>query len=183
MARSRGIGIGIPFSTMVGIPFKNNLLRFLRPRDISVIYDTVGNYNAEETSLDVYDFNPDSYVDPGFALQSMDKSDLTIWGGTDRFGNTIRDLPGYNVANPFEWLDAELDVDIFNTYLSDGYTARIFGNFEGTITDLAIYDKQMTCSESLRIHNKLKTGGWWLFNRGVLNGCGIIKSDGVIWSI
>lgn len=183
MSRSRGIGIGIPFFSLVGLPFKNNLLRFLRPRNAAWIYDTIGVLDAEETSLDIYDMNPYDLSDPGFALQAMNKSNVTIWGGTDRFGNTIRDLPGYNAANPYEWLDAELDVDIFNTYISDAYTARLFANFFGLISDLAVYDRQMTCEESTRIHTKLQTGGWWILNRGIINGCGIIKAESIVRTV
>ena len=132
MPRSRGIGIGIPFTQIpAGIPFKNNLLRFLRPRIGSRIYDIIGVYDAEETSLDVFDLNPDDDVDSNFVLQCMNKDNVTIWGATDKNGDTIRDLPGYNPLDPYEWLDAELDVDIFNTYISDAYTARLFVNFFG----------------------------------------------------
>lgn len=184
MSRSRGIGIGIPFFTSLkGLPYKDSLLRFLRPRTGIRIFDLIGVYDADETSLDVYDMNPDSDVDAGFALQSMNKDNLTIWAGTDASGNTIRDLPGYNPLDPYEWLDAELDVDIINTYISDAYTARIFANFFGTVTDLGVYDRQMTCQESRTIHTKLKTGGWWILNRGVINACGIIKTDGVIRTV
>lgn len=181
MSRSRGIGIGIPFFSQGGLPYKNNLLRFLRPRTGIRIYDLIGTFDAEENVVNEYDMNPDGSSSTEFALQAMNKSDLTIWAGVDRNGNTIRDLPGYNILNPFEWLDAELDVDIINTYISDGYTARVFSNFFGDVTDLAIYDQQMSCQQSIVIHKKLKTGGWWIFNRGVLNGCGVIKADGVIW--
>ena len=181
MSRSRGIGIGIPFFRISGIPFKEFLERFLRPQSGDIIYDLIDNYDAEETSLDVYDMNPYSISDPAFRMEAMNKSDLTIWSETDKDGNTIRDLPGYNPLDPYEWLDAELDVDIFNTYINSTYTARIFANFFGDKTDLAIYSKQMSCQESTTIHNKLQTGGWWIFNRGVLNGCGIIKTDGIIW--
>lgn len=179
MSRSRGIGIGIPFFVTKGIPFKSNLLRFLRPQLLSRIYDIIGDYDADETSLDLYDMNPDDDIDSNFVLQCMNKDNLTIWGGTDANGNTIRDLPGYNPLNPYEWLDAELDVDIFNTYISDGYTARLFANFFGDVTDLAVYDRQMTCEESTTIHKKLKTGGWWILNRAVWNDCGVWKDDAV----
>ena len=127
--------------------------------------------------------NPDDDVDAGFALQSMNKDNLTIWSGTDSSGNTIRDLPGYNPLDPYEWLDAELNVDIINTYVSDGYTARIFSNFFGVVTDLAIYDQQMNCLQSTVIHKKLKTGGWWILNRGIINACGIVKVDGIIRTV
>jgi hypothetical protein len=181
MSRSRGIGIGIPFFSLKGIPYSSNLLRFLRPQVGSIIYDTIGDYDAEEKSLDLYDMNPYDDVDSNFVLQCMNKSDLTIWGATDKDGNTIRDLPGYNVLDPYEWLDEELNVDIFNTYISDAYVARLFTNFFDDKTDLAVYDRQMTCDESKIIHQKLYTGGWWIFNRGILNGCGVIKATGIIW--
>lgn len=183
MSRSRGIGLGIPFFSKGGLPYKSNLLRFLRPRTGIRIFDIIGTLDAEENVINEYDMNPDSDTGPEFELQAMNKSDLTIWAGVDQNGNTIRDLPGYNILNPFEWLDAELDVDFINTYISDGYTARVFVNFLGTVTDLAIYDRQMICRESRSIHRKLKTGGWWVFNRGVLNGCGVIKADGIIWGV
>ena len=181
--RSRGIGIGIPFFSLKGIPFRDNLLRFLRPRTGIRIYDIIGSYDAEETALDVYDMNPDDLSDPDIELQIMDRSDVAIWSETDKDGNTIRDLPGYNPLDPFEWLDAELNVDIFNTYINLTYIKRIFANFFGTKTDLAIYDKVMTCVESTRIHAKLQTGKWWILNRGSIGDCGIIKPSGVIWSV
>jgi len=181
MSRTRGIGIGIPFYSRTGIPYQQHLLRFLRPRDVDRIYDIIGAYDGEETSENVYDMNPDDDSDSGFILQCMNKSDVTIWSETDKDGNTIRDLPGYNPLDPYEWLDAELDVDIFNTYIADSYTARLFTNFFGEKTDLGVYDRQMTCEESRLIHGRLKTGGWWIFNRGVLNGCGVVKTDGIIW--
>jgi len=180
MPRSRGIGIGIPFWSLTGLPFKVNLLRFLRPRDVLRIYDLIGDYDAEEPVENEYDLNPDDDVDAGFALQCMNKDNVTIWGGTDANGDTIRDLPGYNPLDPYEWLDAEMNVDIFNTYLSDAYTGRIFGNFFDDTTDLAVYDRQMTCAESRLIHGKLQTGGWWILNRAVWNDCGKWK-DSAVW--
>lgn len=182
MSRSRGIGIGIPFFSIKGLPIRSALLRFLRPRTGIRIFDLIGVYDAEETASEVYDMNPDDDVDPAFVLECMNKSDLTIWGGVDKDGLTIRDLPGYNVADPYEWLDAELDVDIINTYISDAYTSRIFANFFDLTTDLGVYDRQLTCQEASVVHARLRTGGWWIFNRGVLNGCGIVKTDGIIWS-
>ena len=182
MSRSRGIGIGIPFGQPSGVPFRNNLLRFLSPRDGSLVLDLVGYYDADETSLDVYDLNPDEYLDANFELQVGNRDNLTIWSEVDSNGLTIRDLPGYNSLDPYEWDEAEIDVDIINTYINASYTARAFAFFSPTRTDFLVYDKQMTCAESTRIHDKLGTGGWWIFNRGVLNGCGVIKADGIIWS-
>lgn len=180
--RSRGIGIGIPFWNLTGLPYKKNLLRFLSIRSGAFIYDSIGDLDAKETSLNVYDLNPYDLIDPNFEMQAMNKDNLAIWSETDRNGLTIRDLPGYNSTNPYEWLDDELDVDIINTYINPSYTARIFVNFFDNTTTLAIYDQQMNCTQSTIIHNKLKTGNWWILNRGTINACGIIKTDGIIWS-
>lgn len=177
-----GIAIGIPFWYLSGLPFQKNLLRFLRPHVSSYIYDIIGDLDAKDVSLNVYDMNPYDLVDSSFETQVMNKDNISIWSETDRNGLTIRDLPGYNSLDPYEWLDDELDVDIINTYINANYTARLFTNFFGTTTDLAVYDQQMSCQQSLSIHDKLKTGGWWILNRGVINDCGVIKSDGIIWS-
>lgn len=179
-----GIGLAIQFlqGNTSTLPFADKLLRFLRPHPDTYVYDTIGSLDAEEVSLNVFDMNPYNLSDASFELQVMNKDNLQIWSETDRNGLTIRDLPGYDPADPYRWMDDELDVDVFNTYINSNYTARVFANFFDVTTDLAVYNQQMSCQDSTTIHNSLVTGGWWILNRGVINGCGVIKADGVIWS-
>ena len=158
------------------------LLRFLDPQIGTRVYDLINIYDADETSPDVFDMNPDALGDPDIELQIMDKSNLSIWSETDKDGNTIRDLPGYNPLDPFEWDKDEINVDIFDTYLNINYLARLFANFASR-TQLAVYDRQLTCPQQYFVHQTMNTGNIWLLNRGYIASCGIIKADGVIWSI
>lgn len=178
--RSISTAIGFPFGGAKGIPLRHYALRFLKPKLGIRVYDIIGDYDAEESGVSEYDLNPDDDVDAGFALQSMNKDNVTIWGGTDANGDTIRDLPGYNPLDPYEWLTSELDVDIFDTYLSDGYTARLFANFDPGYTMLGVYDRQLNCSEQNYVHQKMLTGNIWILNRAVWNDCAIWK-DAAYW--
>jgi hypothetical protein len=180
--RSIGHSIGIPFFKSGGLPLVQYLLRFLDPQVGTRVYDLINVYDAEETLTDLFDMNPDSLADPDIELQIMDRSNASIWSETDRFGNTIRDLPGYNPLDPFEWDRDELTVDIFDTYLNINYLARLFASFF-TKTQLAVYDRQLTCQQQYQVHQTLGTGNIWLLNRGSIASCGIIKATGVIWSV
>jgi hypothetical protein len=179
--RSIGHSIGIPFFVTGGLPLVQYLLRFLDPQVGNRIYDLINIYDAEENTPGLIDMDPDSLGDPDIEFQIMDRSNVTIWSEVDKDGNTIRDLSGYDVLNPFDWLKTELTVDVFDTYISATYLDRLFANFD-TRTQLAVYDRQLTCPQRNFVHSAMQTGNVWMMNRGVINGCGIIKADGVIWS-
>lgn len=180
--RSIGHAIGIPFFKTSGLPLAQYLLRFLDPQIANRIYDLVNVYDAEENTPDLFDMNPDDLSDPDIELQIMDKSNLSIWSESDKDGNTIRDLPGYDALNPFDWEKDELTVDVFDTYLNINYLARLFANFADR-TQLAVYDRQLTCPQQKYVHQTMQTGNIWILNRGSISSCGIIKADGVIWTV
>jgi len=178
--RSIGHAIGIPFGQITGLPFGQWLLRFLKPQIGSWVYDLIGIYDADETSPDLFDMNPDGYSDPDIDLTIMDRSNASIWSETDANGDSIRDLSDYNPLDPYEWDRENLTVDIFDTYLNVNYLYRLFANFFDPTTTLAFYDRQLTCAQQKYVHQKLKTGNIWILNRGVWNDCAIWK-DGAKW--
>jgi len=176
------IVIGIPFYKLSGVkvPLRSFALRFNYKKIGDFIFDGIQDYDAEDLGSGIIDMNPYSLSDPDFEFDVMDKSDVSIWSESDKDGNTIRDLPGYDPLNPFYWLTGELDVDIINTYIHDDYVARVFPDWSDETT-LIVYNKQLNCQEANVVHNFLGSGGWWIFNRGVLNACGRIKTGGIIW--
>ena len=181
--KAKGKGKGIPFFDLLDqIPYSQWALRYLKPKSGSWVFDVIGDYDAFENSPGEYDMNPLNLTDPAIALQLMDKSDVSIWSETDKDGNTIRDLPGYNVSDPFEWLSTELNVDFIDTYINSTYRDRVFANFT-TKTSLIIYSQDLSCPEMQFVHNLLETGGRWLLNRGIIDTCGIIKSTGIIRTV
>lgn len=162
-------------------PYGMELLRWNRGEmtEGAFIPDYIVDYDVEILGVNLKDTNPYSYSVP-LAITIMDKSNASIWSETDKDGNTIRDLPGYNPSFPYYWTDDELDVDIINTYINDSYVAMVFANFDGRET-LLVYNSSLSCFQATAVHAWLATGGWWIFNRGVLNGCGKVKADGIIW--
>lgn len=163
-------------------PYFSDVLRWNDGKRTVGIYipDQIEDYDIEILSAALKDTNPYGYSIP-LAIYILDKSNVSIWSETDKDGNTIRDLPGYNPTFPYYWTDDELDVDIINTYINDSYVAMLFAQFAGK-ESLVVYNSSLSCVQAQVVHNWLQTGGWWIFNRGILNGCGVIKANGIIWS-
>ena len=161
------------------LPFSGQALRYDRDVSGAFILDLIEDYDIEILTATRNDTNPYSYVLP-LAITILDKSDVLVWSEVDKDGNTIRDLPGYDALNPYYWNDDELTVDVFNTYINDSYLRMLFANF-ATMDSLIVYDSSLTCAQSKVVHQFLQTGGWWIFNRGILSDCGVIKTDGIIW--
>lgn len=151
-------------------PFIDRVLRYDRDVDGAFIRDLIEDYDIEILSVTLNDTNPYAYTVP-LAIIIMDKSNASIWSETDKDGNTIRDLPGYNPSFPYYWTDEELDVDVFNTYINDSYLAMLFANFEDR-DSLIVYNSSLSCVEAQIVHNFLQTNGWWIMNRAEWNDCG-----------
>ncbi len=164
-------------------PFFSDLLRWNNGKRTQGVWipDMIVDYDIEILSVALKDTNPYAYSIP-LAIYILDKSNTSVWSETDKDGNTIRDLAGYNPSFPYYWTDDELDVDVFNTYINATYVAQMFANFAGK-ESLVVYNSSLSCVQATEVHNWLETGGWWLLNRGSISSCGIIKADGIIWSI
>lgn len=167
------IQLGLVRAALSLVPYFSRVLRYNRDLVGSYIEDMIEDYDIEPLTYPDNDMNPYGYTIP-LAITIFDKSDIAVWSEQDADGNTIRDLPGYDPANPYYWEDGELHVDIFNTYINASYLNMLFANFIDR-TSVIVYNSSLTCDESRAVHRFLETGGVWILNRAVWNDCGYWK--------